>query len=246
MRHDWPGNVRELENAVERALVVGRGSGDPPGGLLLPVPGRSAQGRPDAGGHRAGAHRAHAAGDAAQPLAGGAHSGYRPHHALQQAAPLRIAVKPIHLIPLGASRPGTAREPGLDLLEHLAAALARTFRTPCQIRPETLGSRFRAGRTAASSITRRPSSRSMERAADPDARVLGVTALRPLRAGADLRVRRGAARRQLRGGFDGAPERGVLRPAARDGPDARAAGEGSGARTWATRSACGTARTGAA
>src|SRR5664280_3168997 len=25
-RHDWPGNVRELENAVERALVVGRGS----------------------------------------------------------------------------------------------------------------------------------------------------------------------------------------------------------------------------
>src|SRR5690242_21159967 len=26
MRHDWPGNVRELENAVERALVVGRGS----------------------------------------------------------------------------------------------------------------------------------------------------------------------------------------------------------------------------
>jgi two-component system, NtrC family, response regulator HydG len=25
MRHHWPGNVRELENAVERALVVGRG-----------------------------------------------------------------------------------------------------------------------------------------------------------------------------------------------------------------------------
>jgi DNA-binding NtrC family response regulator len=26
LRHDWPGNVRELENAVERALVVGRGN----------------------------------------------------------------------------------------------------------------------------------------------------------------------------------------------------------------------------
>jgi two-component system, NtrC family, response regulator HydG len=26
LRHDWPGNVRELENAVERALVVSRGS----------------------------------------------------------------------------------------------------------------------------------------------------------------------------------------------------------------------------
>jgi two-component system response regulator HydG len=25
VRYDWPGNVRELENAVERALVVGRG-----------------------------------------------------------------------------------------------------------------------------------------------------------------------------------------------------------------------------
>src|ERR1044071_9713598 len=25
LRHDWPGNVRELENAVERALVIGRG-----------------------------------------------------------------------------------------------------------------------------------------------------------------------------------------------------------------------------
>jgi two-component system, NtrC family, response regulator HydG len=26
MRHEWPGNVRELENAVERALVIGRGT----------------------------------------------------------------------------------------------------------------------------------------------------------------------------------------------------------------------------
>jgi DNA-binding NtrC family response regulator len=25
LSHDWPGNVRELENAVERALVIGRG-----------------------------------------------------------------------------------------------------------------------------------------------------------------------------------------------------------------------------
>jgi len=31
MRHDWPGNVRELENAVERALVVGRGNEIRPG-----------------------------------------------------------------------------------------------------------------------------------------------------------------------------------------------------------------------
>jgi len=24
MNYDWPGNVRELENAIERALVLGR------------------------------------------------------------------------------------------------------------------------------------------------------------------------------------------------------------------------------
>jgi len=83
-------------------------------------------------------------------------------------------VKPIHLIPLGApSRPGA--EPGLDLLEYLAAALARTFRTPCQIRPETFDLSFAldAGRQQyySTAIIQR-----MERAVDPDARVLGVTA----------------------------------------------------------------------
>ena len=83
-------------------------------------------------------------------------------------------MKPIHLIPLGApSRPGA--EPGLDLLEYLAAALARTFRTPCQIRPETFDLSFAldGGRQQyhSTAIIQR-----MERAVDPDARVLGVTA----------------------------------------------------------------------
>jgi DNA-binding NtrC family response regulator len=35
MRHDWPGNVRELENALERALVVGRASEIRPGDLAF-------------------------------------------------------------------------------------------------------------------------------------------------------------------------------------------------------------------
>jgi archaemetzincin len=83
-------------------------------------------------------------------------------------------VKPIHLIPLGApSRPGA--EPGLDLLESLAAALARTFRTPCQIRPETFDLSFALdpGRQQyhSTAIIQR-----LERAMYPDARVLGVTA----------------------------------------------------------------------
>ena len=87
-------------------------------------------------------------------------------------------MKPIYLIPLGAPSgvpPGPGAEPGLDLLEYLAAALARTFRTPCQIRPETFDLSFAldAGRQQyySTAIIQR-----MERAVDPDARVLGVTA----------------------------------------------------------------------
>src|SRR5208282_5042087 len=59
-------------------------------------------------------------------------------------------------------------------LEHLAAALARTFRTPCRIRPETfdIGFSLEAGRRQfySTAIIQR-----LERAADADARVLGVT-----------------------------------------------------------------------
>ena len=43
-------------------------------------------------------------------------------------------MKPIHLIPLSNGEAA----PGLDLLEHLAASLARTFRTACRIRPERI------------------------------------------------------------------------------------------------------------
>jgi archaemetzincin len=70
-------------------------------------------------------------------------------------------------------RPGA--EPGLDLLEYLAAALARTFRTPCQIRPETFDLSFALEpdrqQYHSTAIIQR-----LERAVDPDARVLGVTA----------------------------------------------------------------------
>jgi len=79
-------------------------------------------------------------------------------------------VKPIHLIPL-ASVNG---EVGLDRLEHLAASLARTFRTPCRIRPETFDIAFaldaRRQQYYSTAIIQR-----LERTGDPDARVLGVT-----------------------------------------------------------------------
>jgi transcriptional regulator with PAS, ATPase and Fis domain len=37
IRHDWPGNVRELENAIERAMVVGKSSSILPGELPIQV-----------------------------------------------------------------------------------------------------------------------------------------------------------------------------------------------------------------
>jgi archaemetzincin len=74
-------------------------------------------------------------------------------------------VKPIHLIPLGV---------GLDLVEQLAAALARTFRTPCRIRPETLDIAFardeRRGQHYSTAILQR-----LEQVADSTVRVLAVT-----------------------------------------------------------------------
>lgn len=86
-------------------------------------------------------------------------------------------MKPIHLIPLGLpSGPGGVLvAPALDDLEQLAAALARTFRTPCRIQPQTLDVSFsfneRRGQYYSTAIIQR-----LERTADRDARVLGVTA----------------------------------------------------------------------
>jgi archaemetzincin len=87
-------------------------------------------------------------------------------------------VKPIHLIPLangnGAAEPGRRHQPDLGVLEYLAAWLARTFRTPCRLRPETFDVTFSLDANRhqyySTSILQR-----MERAVDPDARVLGVT-----------------------------------------------------------------------
>jgi archaemetzincin len=80
-------------------------------------------------------------------------------------------VKPIHLIPLGNGH----MDPGLQALEQLAASLVRIFRVPCRIRPDIFDTSFAldASRNQyySTAILQR-----MERAADPDARNLGVTA----------------------------------------------------------------------
>jgi archaemetzincin len=96
-------------------------------------------------------------------------------------------VRPIHLIPLcGNAAPGSAAngapvngaaraEPRLDRLEQLAVALARTFGTPCRIRPATLDISFaldaRRNQYYSTAVLDR-----LDRTGDPDARVLGVTA----------------------------------------------------------------------
>lgn len=75
-------------------------------------------------------------------------------------------MKPIHLIPLGV---------GLDTVEQLAASLARTFHTPCRIRPQTLDIGFALdearGQHYSTAILQR-----LERLADPGSRLLAVTA----------------------------------------------------------------------
>ena len=86
-------------------------------------------------------------------------------------------MKPIHLIPLGVPSElghGVIAEPGLNELEHLAAALVRSFRTSCQIRPDTVDITFafdeRRRQFSSTAILQR-----LERSSDPQARVLGVT-----------------------------------------------------------------------
>lgn len=95
-------------------------------------------------------------------------------------------MKPIHLIPLsgnpgqavseGAPRVNGASHPSprLDRLEQLAVALARTFGTPCRIRPNMLDISFaldgRRNQYYSTAVLER-----LDRTGDPDARVLGVT-----------------------------------------------------------------------
>ncbi len=84
-------------------------------------------------------------------------------------------MKPIQLLPLaGSNGDGSTQEPGLDLLEHLAAALARTFRVPCRVSQRSVELAFalegRRGQYYSSAILQE-----LERGADSGARVLGVT-----------------------------------------------------------------------
>jgi len=80
-------------------------------------------------------------------------------------------LKPIQLIALAN---GSAVGPALNVLEGLAAALARVFQTPCQIRPDLFDITFAldAGRQQYHSTA---ILQHLERHCDLGARVLGVT-----------------------------------------------------------------------
>jgi archaemetzincin len=82
-------------------------------------------------------------------------------------------VKPIHLMTVAAN--GSKPEPGLATLEHLAVGLARTFRTPCRVRPESVDAAF-AREPARDQYFSTAILQRLEQVADPDARVLAVTA----------------------------------------------------------------------
>jgi archaemetzincin len=77
------------------------------------------------------------------------------------------------MLPLFNGDPAKA-PPRLETLEQLASSLARTFRTPCRILPETLDvtAAFDShrGQYYSTAILQ-----DMERRMDPDARILGVT-----------------------------------------------------------------------
>jgi len=82
-------------------------------------------------------------------------------------------VKSIDVIPLNGGAPRRV-EPSLDRLESLAVALARTFRTPCRIRPEIMDI-SRAWDTGRGQYHSTAILRQLEQASQRDARLLGVT-----------------------------------------------------------------------
>jgi len=81
-------------------------------------------------------------------------------------------VTPIHLIPLGNGHGPPA--PALEILEHLAATLSRTFHALCQIRPEPFDLGFARDQSRAqyhsTAILQR-----LDRTTEPGVRILGVT-----------------------------------------------------------------------
>ncbi len=90
--YPWPGNVRELQNAIERAVVVGRGgagAGGRPARARHPGAGRPRSGARLARGGGAGARRGRARGERLEHHQGRAHPRRGPGDPLQQDPQVR-------------------------------------------------------------------------------------------------------------------------------------------------------------
>ena len=209
------------------------GTGDPTGRFPVPVAAHAAGGRAHARRDRARPHRAGLAGDGRQSLPRRQNPRYRPDHVVQQTAALRPQVNAasssigaIHLQPVGE---GVA----LELLDDLAAALARTFRVSCHVRTSAARRSVRPGRHP------RPVLLDGDPGGADVHRVGGECGNPPagghgpgsLRSDPHLRVRRGTTARSLRADLAVPPARGVLRAAAQPRTPDGACDQGGGPRT---------------
>ena len=182
--YPWPGNVRELQNAIERAVVVGRGDVVTAADLPLRVTQGAVRARRRPRLARRGRARARAVGARRERLehhAGRAHPRRRPRDALQQDQEVR---------PEEAGRRGLRRVPGeaallaeaVDLLpvgraarrgrwRRSPRAWSRFVELPVHVLPPARA-RAPAHRRAATSSTPAPSSRRSRSRARRRARLL--------------------------------------------------------------------------
>lgn len=84
-------------------------------------------------------------------------------------------MRPIHLLTVANGNGSGQAEPALATLEQLAVGISRIFRTRCSVKPGALDSAFafdeRRRQYHSTAILQK-----LEKAAEPDVRVLGVTA----------------------------------------------------------------------
>jgi len=193
MRLDWPGNVRELENAVERALVVGRGQ------EIRARTSPSSPGRADSMGRTLEdverAHIERILRETDHNLSRAARSSTSTGPRSITSCGVRPEVKAIHLVAVGA---GSVRGPrsGSPRWDSLCSApftcrcgCAPKRWTPCRGGMPRATNTFERNPAVAAALCR--------------ARRAGAGGDRagPVRAGADVRIRGGATGGTLRAGL---------------------------------------------
>ena len=183
LAYPWPGNVRELQNAIERAVVVGAGPCVEPRDLPLHVTKRSTgAGAGLARGGGEGPCPVRARGERLEHHAGGPRprrgprrrSTARSGSTSSKSQPMSSSDGParvdaVHLLPLGPL--------SLVLLEDLASRLSRRLAVPCRVASSPLEAELPRLPDRDQIDADALLSRLEHRATDPEAVVVGVTAL---------------------------------------------------------------------